>query len=172
MDRYSLIWGGELSDTGNEILKEVDLAGRFELERFCRELMENAVDGVIFSDAEGKILFWNRGSERIFGYSRDEAIGKTLDIIIPEKLRERHWDGYRKAMKMGEVRYGDTFLSVPALKKGGGRISIEFSVVLVRDDDGHVAGVGAIVRDVTERYLKEKELVRRIEECEKERRRD
>ncbi|RMG56788.1 MAG: PAS domain S-box protein [Deltaproteobacteria bacterium] len=142
------------------------------MERLYREIIEGAGDAIIFSDGEGKIRLWNRGAERIFGFSKEEALGASLDIIIPEKLRERHWEGYARSMETGQTKYGDSLLGVPALRKGGERISIEFTVVMIFDDEGKPEGVAAIIRDVTERFLREKELKRRLEEAEGRERRD
>ena len=112
------------------------------------------------------VRFWNEGAERIFGYSRDEALGRSLDLIIPERLRERHGEGYRKVMATGVTRYGDEVLAVPALRRDGGRISIEFTILLVRNEAGDLLGTAAFIRDVTARWEKEKELKRRLAELE------
>ncbi len=131
-----------------------------------RQIVEGAGDGVIFADREGKIVLWNRGAENIFGFAEDEAVGQSLDIIIPDNLRGRHWEGYMKTMETGETRYGDTLLAVPALSRNGERLSIEFTVVMVLGEEGKPEGVAAIVRDVTERWLKERELKKRLAEYE------
>lgn len=120
-----------------------------------RALVEAAPDGVIAADREGTIRVWNAGAERIFGHSADEAIGSSLDLIIPERQRERHWQGFSRVIETGETRYGDRLLAVPALRRDGARISIEFSVALLRDEQDRVAAISAIVRDVTERWQRE-----------------
>lgn len=130
------------------------------------QIVEGAGDGIILADREGKITLWNRGSEKIFGFTKDEALGLSLDIIVPENLRERHWEGYWKTMATGETRYGDSLLAVPALNKKGERLSIEFTVVMVLGEEGKPEGVAAIVRDVTQRWLKERELKKRLAEYE------
>ena len=135
-------------------------------EWLCREVLERARDAVILADREGLIRFWNAGAERIFGYSGEEALGRGLDLIIPERLRERHWEGYRKVMATGVTRYGDEVLAVPALRRDGGRISIEFTILLLQNDGGDLVGTAAIIRDVTARWGKEKELKRRLAELE------
>jgi len=135
-------------------------------EWLCREVLERAIDAVILADREGLIRFWNAGAERIFGYSGEEALGRGLDLIIPERLRERHWEGYRKVMATGVTRYGDEVLAVPALRRDGGRISIEFTILLLQNDGGDLVGTAAIIRDVTARWEKEKELKRRLAELE------
>ncbi len=94
-------------------------------------------------------------------------MGQSLDIIIPEKLRSRHSEGYRKVMATGSTRYGRELLAVPAIRKDGTRISIEFSIVLVRSSSGEVLGSAAIIRDVTARWQKEKELRDRMAALEK-----
>jgi len=98
----------------------------------------------------------------MFGYTAEEALGKNLDLIIPERQRQRHWEGYEKVMATGETRYGKELLAVPALHKDGTRISLEFSIVLVRDDTGSPQGVAAIMRDVTTRRQQEQEMKQRL----------
>lgn len=128
----------------------------------CRQIVETVGDAVIFADRDGVIRLWNRAAEGIFGYSEDEAIGQSLDLIIPERQREPHWRGYGLAMLNGVTKYGSETLSVPAVTKDGERISIEFTINLLRGADGKVLGPVAVVRDVTARWLREKELRRRL----------
>lgn len=120
---------------------------------FYRTLVDEAGDAIILSDANGVIQLWNHGAERVFGFSRAEAIGQRLDIIIPKKQRARHWRGYAETIRTGRSKYaaGDT-LAVPALRADGRRISIEFTIVLMRQPNGTVTGIAAIIRDVTERF--------------------
>ncbi len=129
-------------------------------------IVESTPDGIVFADQDGIILLWNKGAERIFGYSRVEAMGQTLDIIVPEKMRERHWEGYFRVMKTGETRYGDSLLSVPGIRKDGSRVSLEFSVALIRDEDGVLLGISAVIRDVTARWLKDREIRERLDALE------
>jgi PAS domain S-box-containing protein len=120
----------------------------------------------LFADREGIIRLWNNGAESIFGYSTREALGHSLDLIIPEKLRERHWEGYYRVMDTGETRYGNELLKVPALRKDGKRLSIEFSILLVRDLQNEIIGSAAVMRDVTERWKKEKALNEKLKSLE------
>jgi PAS domain S-box-containing protein len=101
-------------------------------------LIESADDAVIVADASGAIRYWNSASEAMFGHSREDAVGASLDIIIPEKLRDRHWDGYRRVMATGETDYAGRMLAVPAVRADGSRISVEFTVTLLRDSAGRV----------------------------------
>ena len=120
-------------------------------------------DAIIASDRSGTIIFWNVGAERIFGYSAACAIGQSLDIIIPHNLRQRHWEGYRHVMETGNSRYGDgDVLAVPGLRKDGSRISLEFTVSLLRDEHGQLAGIAAVLRDVTQRFEEMRALRRKI----------
>jgi PAS domain S-box-containing protein len=125
-------------------------------------VLGSEADAIIAADNDGIIRFWNAGAERIFGYSRGDALGQSLDIIIPERLRERHWTGYRHVMATGTSRYGrGDVLAVPGLRKDGSRLSLEFTITLLRDEYGRIAGMAAILRDVTARFeelrkLKEK----------------
>ncbi|KRA30008.1 MULTISPECIES: PAS domain-containing protein [unclassified Nocardioides] len=118
-------------------------------------------DAIIATDVEGTITLWNPGARRIFGFTSEEALGKSLDIIIPEKLREAHWKGYVEVMKSGESRYGaDRMLSVPALTSDGRRISVEFTLAVVLSDAGSVDGTVAVLRDVSKTFDELKELRR------------
>ncbi|WP_298438916.1 PAS domain S-box protein [Geobacter sp.] len=130
-------------------------------------IAEGVPDAVIFADREGIIRLWSPAAERMFGFTAAEALGRSLDLIIPENLRTRHWEGYRQVMATGETSYGTRLLTAPALRADGSRISTEFSMALVRDAAGAMAGSGAIIRDVTERWQKEKELKARLAELER-----
>jgi PAS domain S-box-containing protein len=131
-------------------------------EWLCKSIVDNAPDAVIFADREGIIRLWNVGAEAMFGYAASEALGQSLDIIIPENLRGRHWEGYKKTMATGETKYGKDLLAVPGIRKDGTRISLEFSIVMVKDETGQLLGPAAILRDVTARWKKEKELKERL----------
>ena len=134
-------------------------------DRICRHLVAHAPDAIIYSDAQGLIRLWNEGAERIFGYSEFEALGQSLDIIIPDKLRERHWEGYAHTMATGMTRYGaDSLLSVPAIRKDGSRLSVAFTILPFRDETGSMVGVAAILRDVTAQFEELKTLRKRVAE--------
>lgn len=110
-------------------------------------------DAVLATDREGTIRLWNPGATRIFGFSPAEAIGASLDIIIPERLRGRHWDGWQAVMASGVTRYGaGDLLAVPALTRDGRQISVEFSLLFLRDAAGAITGMGTVMRDVTARF--------------------
>jgi PAS domain S-box-containing protein len=118
-----------------------------------RAILSTQGDAIIASDGDGVIRFWNLGAERIFGYTGSDAVGQSLDIIIPESLRGRHWAGYRRVMTTGESRYGHgDILAVPAIRKDGVRISIEFTIVPLHDIKGKMIGMAAVMRDVTKRF--------------------
>ncbi len=131
-------------------------------EWLCRRILENSPLAILYADREGKIRLWNSGAETVFGYTAKEALGQSLDLIVPERQRPRHWEGWEKVMASGVTKYGRDPLAVPAIRKDGSRISIEFNVVLVRDDSGDLAGVAAMVQDVTARWQKQKELNARL----------
>ena len=121
-------------------------------------------DAIIAADREGIIHFWNSGAGRLFGYSPDEAISRSLDFIIPERLRQRHWNGYRRVMETGKSRYGESdVLSVPAVRKDGTIISVEFTVVPLQNA-GRMIGMVAIMRDVTSRFNEMRAVKRKLAE--------
>jgi PAS domain S-box-containing protein len=126
-----------------------------------------AGDAIIAVDMAGKITLWNPAAERIFGYSDKEALGQSLDLIIPERFRQRHWQGFREVAKSGRSKYGADVLRVPALHKDGRSLSIAFTVVLL-SYAGSVEAIVAIVRDETQRWHEERELRRRLTELEQE----
>src|SRR5512133_508932 len=116
------------------------------MDRLLEQLVNNAPDAIVISDDRGIIRFWNNGAELVFGHTSAEAVGQSLDLIIPENLRGRHWDGYWRVMASGETKYKTGLLSSPGVRKDGARVSLEFSMVLLRDDDGVMAGCASIMR--------------------------
>ena len=132
------------------------------MEDVARLVLEGTDDAVVIADTEGVIRFWNRAAERVFGWPAAEAVGRTLDLIVPEKHRATHWAGYRRVMAGGETSYAGRLLAVPALRGDGGRVSIEFSMTLLPG-----RGIAAIVRDVTDRRRAEQELRCRLDELER-----
>lgn len=130
------------------------------------QLVESMGDGVVVCDAGGAIVGWNAAATRIFGFTRDDAMGKSLDLIIPERQRQRHWDGYQKTMDTGVTRYGSDLLRVPALHKEGKPLSIAFTVALLHTPDNQVSAIVAVVRDETTRWNDERALRSRIKELE------
>ncbi|MDF9787110.1 PAS domain-containing protein [Polynucleobacter sphagniphilus] len=129
-------------------------------------LVRSIGDGVVISDAKGVIIYWNPAAERIFGFTESEALGKTLDLIIPERLRARHNEGYDHSMETGTTRYGDKLLTVPALHKSGSPLSIAFTVSMIFDEHSKASAVAAIIRDDTARFTEERALHKRIMELE------
>ena len=130
------------------------------------QLLQAAGDAIVAADASGSIVFWNPAAERIFGYGAPEALGRSLDLIIPERLRDRHWQGYREVMKTGRTRYGADVLRVPAVHKDGRSLSIAFTVALLPAPATQDFVIAAIIRDETARWTEERVLRRRIEELE------
>jgi PAS domain S-box-containing protein len=123
-------------------------------------------DAVVICDVLGSIVLWNPGAERMFGYSAAEALGKSLDLITPQRLQERHWNGYHHAMETGTSRYGHDLLRVPAVNKAGAPMSIAFTVAMLTDSRGKATGCAAVIRDETLRYQEERALRKRIAELE------
>jgi PAS domain S-box-containing protein len=136
-------------------------------ESLAARIVAGAPEAILFADREGVIRIWNAGAEAMFGWTAAEAVGQPMDMIIPERLRARHWDGWNRVMASGVTRYsGKDLLAVPALRKDGSSISIEFSIQLLRDDAGAILGPVAVVRDVTARWQRDKELRLRLKELE------
>jgi PAS domain S-box-containing protein len=132
-------------------------------QNLAQALLAGSGDAIIATDRDGVIRFWNPGAERIFDYRENEAIGQSLDLIIPERLRARHWSGYRHFMETGRSRYGNgDLLAVPGVRKDGTRISLEFTVVALKDGNGRIDGVAALMRDVTARFEETRELRRKL----------
>jgi len=123
-----------------------------------RHIVEDSGVAVIYGDAAGVIRLWNRGAEKIFGWTAEETLGRSMDLIIPEKHRSTHWDGYFRVMKTGLTKYGSSVLAVPAVTKDGRRISIEFSVVMLTEPTGGVVGIAAFLQDITQRWERDKAL--------------
>jgi PAS domain S-box-containing protein len=142
-------------------------------QRVADSLVAAAADAVVATDREGIIRLWNPGAERIFGHRAEEALGRSLDLIIPERLRAAHWEGWRRVMQTGESRYGHgDLLSVPGIRKDGQRISVEFTIVPLKGADGAMMGMAAVMRDVTKRFEEMKTLRRQLAEATGPARRD
>jgi PAS domain S-box-containing protein len=131
-------------------------------EWLCGQIVDESHIAIIFGDKEGKIQLWNKGAEEMFGWTASETIGQSMDLIIPEKQRARHWEGYDRVMQTGTSKYGHSLLAVPAQTKDGRRISVEFNVCLLRSPEGEIAGIAATMQDVTARWERDKQLRARL----------
>ena len=123
-------------------------------------------DAVVVCDAQGRVVVWNPAAERIFGFTQAEAMGERMDMIVPERLRKRHWDGYDVSMQTGKTRYAHDVLRVPAVDKAGRTLSIAFTVFMLYGEDGKVTACGSIIRDETDRFAEDRALRKRIAELE------
>jgi PAS domain S-box-containing protein len=132
----------------------------------AERIVQGAGDAILAADREGRIVLWNAAAERLFGFSAAEAIGQSLDLIVPERHRPRHWEGYRRVAETAETRYGTRLLRVPALRKDGSQVSIAFTIALLTDAAGRVEAMAAIIRDETARWQEEKALRARVKELE------
>ena len=132
----------------------------------CNQIVKEAHDAIIMADKGGIIRLWNKGAEMVFGFSPAEALGQSLHIIIPENLWERHDQGYYQVMESGLSKYSHELLAVPALKKDGSRISVEFTLTFIREQQGRILGSAAIIRDVSARWERERATKRRLAELE------
>jgi len=136
---------------------------QLDLQHFAERLVAGMSEAIVCADAEGMIRYWNQGAARVFGFSRPEALGQPLDIIIPQALRERHWQGYHATMRTGKSRYGEGhLLSVPAIRKDGTRLSVEFTIVPFTDNAGNMAGIAAVMRDATRSFEELRALRKKI----------
>jgi|UniRef100_A0A7V6A160 PAS domain S-box-containing protein len=132
----------------------------------CQRIVTEARDAIIFADTENVIRLWNRGAVEIFGYSAEETLGKPLDLIIPESLRERHHQGYQRVMATGQTKYAREILAVPAVRQDKTRISLEFTIILIKDDNSVMLGAAAIIREVTARWKLDRERQQRLADLE------
>jgi PAS domain S-box-containing protein len=123
-------------------------------------------DAVVACDHAGAITLWNPAAARIFGFTEAEALGQSLDIIIPDRMRKRHWDGYHKTMETGITRYGNDVLSVPAIDKAGRTLSISFTVAMLFTPDNKVSQIVSVMRDETARFNRDRDMRKRIAELE------
>jgi len=130
------------------------------------QIVLGAGDAIMVCDGAGLITLWNPAAERIFGFTAEDAIGQSLDLITPPRQRERHWEGYHKTMATGITKYGADLLKVPALHKDGHSLSIAFTVSMLKSADGSVDGIVAIVRDESARFAEDRKLRTRLVELE------
>jgi PAS domain S-box-containing protein len=149
-----MLSGSKVHDPGREVEMDEDLIARAILW---------GPEAIVAADRDGVIRFWNAGAERIFGFTSAQAVGRSLDLIIPERLRARHWAGWRQVMATGQSRYGAAdVLAVPGMRQDGTPVSVEFMLQPVRDAAGQVLGLAATIRDVTERFTELRELRRQV----------
>ena len=132
----------------------------------CEQIIAGIGDAVIVSDAGGAIILWNAAAERMFGYTEAEALGNSLDLITPERLRARHWEGYHKSMATGITKYGNDLLRVPAVHKDGRAMSIAFTVAMLFTPEQKVSAIVAVIRDETARFNEDRALKKRLTELE------
>lgn len=123
-------------------------------------------DAVVVSDSQGRVIVWNPAAERLFGFTEAETLGQSMDMIIPERLRKRHWEGFDKSMATGTTKYGHDVLRVPAVDKAGRALSIAFTVAMLFGPDGKVSAIASVIRDETDRFAEERALRKRITELE------
>jgi PAS domain S-box-containing protein len=131
-----------------------------------KALVASIGDAVIVSDVAGNVVLWNAGAERLFGWTEAEAMGQRMDMIVPERLRQRHWDGYDKSMATGQTKYAHDVLRVPAVDKAGRALSIAFTVFMMFDADGKATACGSVIRDETDRFAQDRALRKRVTELE------
>ncbi|MPZ23115.1 MAG: PAS domain S-box protein [Dehalococcoidia bacterium] len=131
-------------------------------------LVEQAPDAMIFADRDGLIRVWNAAAEIMFGYSSADAVGRSLDIIVPDQFREAHWQGYDRALEAGETKYRGKSLPTRAMKANGETLYVELSFAIICDEGGAVIGALASARDITQRFEQDRTNRRRLRELEQE----
>jgi PAS domain S-box-containing protein len=136
-------------------------------EQLAGLLVAQAPDGVIFADREGVIREWNASAMAIFGYAREEAVGQTLDLIVPERFREAHWRGYDRALADGDTKYRGQAMPTRSARKDGTTLYVELTFAIIHDGDGAVIGALAHARDITERFARERAERDRLRELER-----
>ena len=130
-------------------------------------IVEQTPDAIIFADCDGLIRVWNRGAEAVFGFSAAEVVGRSLDVIVPERFRAAHWAGFRQAVECGRTQHGGQVRTTRSMHKLGGTLYVDLSFGLVRNEAGSVIGSVAVGRDCSARYLSEKALRERLSRLEK-----
>lgn len=119
-----------------------------------RSLLDGLPEALIVSDTHGLIRDWNRAAEALFGHARDEALGASLDILMPQRFKAAHDAGFARAVATGELRVGGRVMRTRATHKDGRKLYVDFSFALLKDAQGRVVGVYATARDATEAQLK------------------
>ena len=128
-----------------------------EQPKLAERILDQVSDAVICANHSGKIIRWNRASTALFGYSAEEALGQSVELIIPDHLRAAHWSGFDTAMKKGATKLQGRPTLTRALHKSGRRLYVEMSFAIVKGDTEHeVLGAVAVARDVTERVERER----------------
>jgi PAS domain S-box-containing protein len=123
-----------------------------------KSIVDQAPEAIVFADTGGVIRVWNAGAQALFGFDRAEAVGNSLDLIIPERFRRAHWDAFDKAIANGHTRLGSQDRTTRSLHKDGRKLYVDLSFGLVADAAGTVIGALAVGRDGTGRYLEERAL--------------
>lgn len=124
----------------------------------CGDIFECMSEALIFADPRGVIRMWNPGAESLFGHTAADALGQSLDLIIPERLRKPHWEGFDRALRLGATAHGRRSIITRALHKSGQQLYVDMSFAVVRNRAGETTGAMAVARDATDRYLEEKNL--------------
>ncbi|MGP1679021.1 MAG: PAS domain-containing protein [Burkholderiales bacterium] len=142
---------GELGDTNWNVFQAV---------------VEQAPDAIIYADRAGAIRVWNRAAETVFGYVAAEVLGSSLDVIIPERLRRAHWEGFHRAIDSGQTKLGGRALVTRSVHKNGSKLYVELSFGLIRNGTGAIAGALALGRECTARHLADSALRARVAKLE------
>lgn len=131
-----------------------------------QQLLEQSPDATIYAGTDGMIVLWNAAAERVFGHTAEQAIGQSLDLIIPEQFRDAHWTGYDRALAAKDTKYRGQSLATRATRADGETIYVELGFSIVLNSTGEAVGAMATARDITERFNKDRETRRRLRELE------
>ena len=140
------------------------MSGPLTLETTAVHILRSMPEALIFCDLEGIIHVWNAAAEKVFGFAAAEAIGQSLDLIIPERMRKAHWDGFNQAIARGGVKPGRSSAITRSLHKSGEFIYVDMSFEMVRDASGRMLGSMAVAREATARFTEEKALRKQLAE--------
>ena len=121
----------------------------------CTDVLDQSPDGIIYADHDGLIRLWNRGAQAIFGYAASEVLGKSLDILIPERFRAAHWKGFHHAMATGQPLHVGRVLRTRSVHKNGNRLYVDLTFGMVKDATGTTRGSVAMVRDATDQHVRD-----------------
>ncbi|MGY3587071.1 PAS domain S-box-containing protein [Bradyrhizobium sp. USDA 4341] len=128
--------------------------------QLAETIMDQVADAIVYADRVGVIVRWNPASTALFGFSAEDALGQSLDLIIPEHLRAPHWRGFEAAIANATMKLQGRPTLTRALHKSGRKLYVEMTFAIVRGESGEALGAVAMARDVTDRVERERAATR------------